>query len=172
MGINYSHVTIEERCEMARLRAEGCSIRQVAAVLDRSPSTVSRELKRNVSRTQGYMPVYANQHARARRWRGSKLERDASLRDRVLSCLQQGWSPEQVAGRLALESGRTIISHETIYPFRLLPTRPEAGLLLASLPPAGQVETGVAGTKGWQSGLLHPSAQTVVGTSEGGLGPQ
>ena len=117
MGINYSHVTIEERCEMARLRAEGCSIRQVAAVLDRSPSTVSRELKRNVSRTQGYMPVYANQHARARRWRGSKLERDASLRDRVLSCLQQGWSPEQVAGRLALESGRTIISHETIYRF-------------------------------------------------------
>ena len=117
MGTKYSHVTIEERCEMARLRAEGYSIRQVAASLDRSPSTVSRELKRNVSRTRGYMPVYANQHAHARRWRGSKLERDAALRDRVLSRLQQGWSPEQVAGRLALESGRTIISHETIYRF-------------------------------------------------------
>ena len=117
MGTKYSHVTIQERCEMARLRAEGRSIRQVAAILDRSPSTVSRELKRNVSRTRGYMPVYANQHARARRWRGSKLERDAALRDRVLSRLQQGWSPEQVAGRLALESGRTIISHETIYRF-------------------------------------------------------
>ena len=102
---------------MARLRSSGQSIRKVAAILDRSPSTVSRELKRNGSRTRGYMPVYANQHAHARRRRGSRLARDAVLRDRVLSRLQQGWSPEQVAGRLALESGSKVISHETIYRF-------------------------------------------------------
>ena len=117
MGTQYSQITIEERCEMARLRTAGHSIRQVAATLDRSPSTVSRELKRNGSRTRGYMPVYADQHAHARRWRGSRLERDAALRDRVLHRLQQGWSPEQVVGRLALESGRKVISHETIYRF-------------------------------------------------------
>lgn len=117
MGRHYSQITIEERCEMARLRAAGHSIRQVAASLDRSPSTVSRELKRNGARTRGYTPVKANQRARARRWRGSKLERDPVLRDQVLSRLQQGWSPEQVSGRLALESGRKVISHETIYRF-------------------------------------------------------
>ena len=117
MGTQYSQITIEERCEMARLRTAGHSIRQVAASLDRSPSTVSRELKRNGSRTRGYLPAYADQQAHARRWQGSRLERDAVLRDRVLSRLQQGWSPEQVVGRLALESGKKVISHETIYRF-------------------------------------------------------
>ncbi|MCY4625497.1 MAG: IS30 family transposase [Chloroflexi bacterium] len=114
MGKEYRHVTIEERCEMARLRAEGQSVRQISASVDRSPSTVARELKRNGSRTQGYQPVYADQQAHARRWRGSKLERDSALRDQVLTRLQQGWSPEQVSGRLAVESGRQVISHETI----------------------------------------------------------
>ena len=117
MGIRYKHVTIEERCEMARLHSAGHSVRQIAASLDRSPSTVARELKRNGSRTKGYEPVYADQQSRARRWSGSRLERDADLRARVLSRLQQGWSPDQVAGRLALESGKKIISHETIYRF-------------------------------------------------------
>ena len=117
MGKHYGHVTIEERCEVARLQAEGRSIRQIAAGLDRSPSTVARELKRNGSRTGGYKPVYAHQQARARRWRGSRMERDDALRARVLSCLQQGWSPEQVAGRLKLDAGRVVISHESIYRF-------------------------------------------------------
>ena len=61
--------------------------------------------------------MYADQQAHARRWRGSRLERDDGLRDRVLARLQQGWSPEQVAGRFALEEGRKVVSHETIYRF-------------------------------------------------------
>ena len=102
---------------MARLRAAGQGIRQIAAGLDRSPSTVARELKRNGSQSRGYQPVYANQQAHARRWRGSKLERDGVLREQILSRLKQGWSPEQVSGRLALETGRQVISHESIYRF-------------------------------------------------------
>lgn len=102
---------------MACLRAAGQSVRKIAASVDRSPSTVARELKRNGSRTQGYQPVYANQQAHARRWRGSRLERNSALRDQILARLKQGWSPEQVAGRLALETGKRVISHETIYRF-------------------------------------------------------
>ena len=45
-----------------------------------------------------YQPVYANQQAHARRWRGSKLDRDSALREQVIARLQQGWSPEQVEG--------------------------------------------------------------------------
>ena len=130
MGKSYGHVTIEERCEIARLQASGYSVSQIAASLDRSPSTVARELKRNGSRTQGYQPRYANQQAHARRWRGSRLERDEALRDKVLSGLKQGWSPEQVAGRMAMESGSTVISHESIYRFiygRLLARRTTVG---------------------------------------------
>ncbi len=67
MGKRYGHVTIEERCEIARLQAEGRSVRQIAAGLDRSPSTVVRELTRNGSGTGGYNPVYADQQAHARR---------------------------------------------------------------------------------------------------------
>ena len=117
MGTRYSQISIEERCEISRLRASGVSVRQVAAVLDRAPSTVARELKRNGSRTSVYKPRYAEEQARARRWCGSRLERDDELRERVLSRLKEGWSPEQVSGRLALETGRSVISHETIYRF-------------------------------------------------------
>ncbi len=117
MGKHYGHVTIEERCEIARLHAMGQSVRQIAAGMDRSASTVARELKRNGSRTQGYQARYADQQAHARRWRGSRLARDSILREQVFSRLKQGWSPEQVSGRLALESGKRVISHESIYRF-------------------------------------------------------
>ncbi len=99
MGCSYTHITIEKRCEMARLYAEGHSLRQIAATLDRAPSSIARELKRNAARTQGYQPRYADQQARARRWQGSKLDRDPTLRATVLERLRQGWSSQQVAGR-------------------------------------------------------------------------
>ena len=47
MGKRYGQVTIEERCAIAGLQAAGRSVRQIAAALDRAPSTVARELKRN-----------------------------------------------------------------------------------------------------------------------------
>ena len=117
MGTTYKQLTIAERCEMARLQREGYTKRQIAASLDRSTSTIARELRRNTSRTKGYEPGYAQQQAWARRWRGSRLDRDPALRQQVLAGLQAGWSPEQVAGRLALERGGTVVSHETIYRF-------------------------------------------------------
>lgn len=117
MGRHYTHLTLEDRCEMAHLHTTGHSIRQIAATLDRAPSSIARELKRNASTRQDYRPGYADQQARARRWTGSKLDRDPLLRATVLAWLQHGWSPQQVAGRLALEQHRKVISHETIYRF-------------------------------------------------------
>ena len=95
----------------------GDGSRQIAATLDRQPSTIARELKRNTGRKIGYQPAYAQQQASARRWTGSRLERDDALRDAVLERLATGWSPEQIAGRLARQEGRKVISHETIYRF-------------------------------------------------------
>ncbi|MGH9593350.1 MAG: IS30 family transposase [Bryobacteraceae bacterium] len=117
MGQSYRHFSLEDRCEIARRRAGGESIRQVAAALDRSPSSVSRELKRNAGSKLGYKPSYAGEQAKARRWRGSKLLRNPDLQTLVLGCLACGWSPEQVAGRLAREQGRGVVSYETIYRF-------------------------------------------------------
>ena len=117
MGKQYKQISFEERCDIARLHAEGCSIRKIATTLDRSPSTISREIKRNRGSKSKYQPKYADQQSLARRWSGSKLERNSELRAIVLSRLAQGWSPEQVSGRLAKETGESIISHETIYRF-------------------------------------------------------
>jgi IS30 family transposase len=117
MGQGYSQLGVEERCEIARLSGEGRSLRQIAAALHRAPSTIARELKRNSGTRQDYRPTYAEEQARARRWTGSKLDRDEALRQRVLSHLTQGWSPEQIAGRLRQADGRPSIGAETIYRF-------------------------------------------------------
>lgn len=116
MGRRYEQLSLEERCEITRLQAAGGSIRQIAAALDRSPSTISREIDRNRGRA-GYKPGYADQQARARRWTGSRLERETGLRRAVMDHLKSGWSPEQIAGRLARETGRRVISYESIYRF-------------------------------------------------------
>ena len=55
--------------------------------------------------------------SRARRWTGSRLEWCPDLRTAVLNALANGWSPVQVAGRLAREAGVRVISHESIYRF-------------------------------------------------------
>jgi IS30 family transposase len=117
MGRRYKQLSLDDRCEIARLQANGHTIRQIAAALDRPPSTVARELKRNSGCQVGYKVSYASEQAKARRWTGSRLDREPGLRSAVFERLTQGWSPEQVAGRLAREAGRRVISYESIYRF-------------------------------------------------------
>ena len=120
MGRHYEQLSFEERCRIAELRSAGCSIQKIAAAVDRSPSSISRELRRNTDRgprAAPYRPAYAEQQARARRWSGSRLERGDALREQVLRLLGKGWSPAQVSGRLKLEAGRSVIGTETIYRF-------------------------------------------------------
>jgi transposase, IS30 family len=117
MGRNYEQLSLEDRCTITRLQAEGRSKRQIAAALDRAPSTISREIARNSGKEAHYKPSYAQQQAKARRWVGSRLEREVALRNAVLGHLADGWSPEQVAGRLARDTGCKVISYESIYRF-------------------------------------------------------
>jgi len=148
MGRSYEQLSLDDRCEIARLSANGSSIRQIAAALDRSPSTISRELKRNNGVQVGYRPTYANQQARARRWAGSRLEREPDLRRAVLERLGRGWSPEQVAGRLAREHGRKVISHESIYRFIYAQMRRTTNCNWRRYLPRGKSKRGYRGKKG------------------------
>src|SRR3979411_369725 len=123
MGQRYGQLSLEERVEIYRLHAGGKSQNDIASALDRAPAAMSRELRRN-SRpskvwTGGYAPVRAQQLAeRRRRMDGRfKLARQPDLRGLVKDRLAMGHSPEQIAGRLALEHGRVMISHEPIYRF-------------------------------------------------------
>ena len=148
MEQKYTQIGIEERCEIARLRAAGCSIRQIASALDRAPSTVAREIKRNGSQRGHYRPVYANEQSRARRWSGSKLDRNIVLRRMVLSRLQQCWSPEQVAGRLARDTGRQVVSYETIYRFIYAQITRTNNYSWRHLLPRGKFKRGWRGRRG------------------------
>jgi IS30 family transposase len=113
MGKCFSHFDVEQRCEIARRRQAGESLRQIAAALDCAPSSIARELKRNGC--SAYRPGYADQQAHARRWRGSKLLRHPDLQQQVLEGLALQWSPETVAARLRAQGVR--ISYESIYRF-------------------------------------------------------
>lgn len=151
MGRSYQHLGLDERCAIAQRRAAGESVRQIAAALDRSPSSIAREVKRNGGAKLAYKPSYANDQARARRWRGSKLLRHPELQALVLERLRRGWSPQQIAGRLAREHGRVIISHETIYRFiaaQIARTKDYAWRLYL---PRGKSKRGFRGRKGGSS---------------------
>ena len=111
----------EERQEIERMRGRGCGVREIAGVTGRAPSTISRELRRNLSpspRRYRAFPAHIRARARARRNRPRKLAGGAPVRARVAELLTLDYSPAQVAGRLRLEhpGDKTLqVSHETIY---------------------------------------------------------
>lgn len=117
MGKHYKQLSLEERYKVSILQREGNSIQKIAAALARSASTISREIKRNKTKTLGYDASYAHEQTHGRRWKGSRLERQPDLRAVVLDRLAMGWSPQQVCSRLAQEQGCNVISYESIYRF-------------------------------------------------------
>jgi len=161
MGRRYQQFSLEERCEIASRRVGGESIRQIAAALDRAPSSVSRELTRNASSSAAYKPAYAGQQAKARRWRGSRLLRDPDLQAQVLDRLARGWSPQQVAGRLAREHGQTVISHESIYRFIAAQIARTKNYAWRHYLPRAKSKRGWRGRKGGSS-ALHIKDRTPI----------
>lgn len=122
MGKNYTQLGLSERVAIGAMLETKASFREIALRLGRSPATVCREVARNSVKTKvwagGYDPVRAEALAeRRRRWDARfKLERRPELRAAVLDRLAMGWSPEQIAGRLALENdGVPVVSCESVY---------------------------------------------------------
>jgi IS30 family transposase len=110
-----------EREEIAVRHAAGASARQIAAMLDRSASTISRELARNRADDGRYKPLVAQARAeaRARRPKESKIAACPRLRAWLEDKLDtERWSPQQLAARLRIDfphDEQMRISHETIY---------------------------------------------------------
>lgn len=119
----YSRLTIKEREEISRMLAIGHSLRTIAKTIQRSPSTIARELYRNHASPEAYRAIRAQR--RAFRWarkprKPRKLEQSPWLRQEVLSLLARHWSPEQIARHLH-KSYPDIpdmhVSHEAIYTY-------------------------------------------------------
>jgi IS30 family transposase len=98
----------DERIEIADLRHAGLSVRQAARRLGRAPSTISRELRRNTSGSQGYRPFDAHRRATARRARSHRrrIEANGELRQLIGELLVQRWSPQQKTRLLAWSQRR------------------------------------------------------------------
>lgn len=114
-----AHLTLSEREEIRAGLSAKMSIRAIATALNRSPSTISREVQRNRGRRY-YKAVDANNRANrmAKRPKPCLLDQNLQLRKLVLEKLEMKWSPEQISGWLRRTKPRqkTLrISPETIY---------------------------------------------------------
>ncbi len=114
-----SSLSQEERETISRELACGTSMREIAVLIDRSPSTVSREIARNGG-TEDYRAERAEHRAAecAKRPKLCKLALNARLRQRVASKLKNEWAPQQISGWLKdafPTDERMHVSHETIY---------------------------------------------------------
>lgn len=114
----YHQIASDERYFIGRCLQAGWSVRAIARLLGRSPSTIVRELRRNRSEQDGaYRHEIAQRKAQNRRHLGHRAWRfSVQDWDLVLAKLEEWWSPEAIAGTLRAE-GRLRISHETIYRF-------------------------------------------------------
>jgi IS30 family transposase len=110
----------DERIRIADLRRAGATIRSIAADLERAPSTISRELRRNGRQDRSYRPFEAHRKAatRRRRPRPSRLVTNAALCEFVCDRLAQRWSPQQISLQLRTKypHDRSMwVCHETLY---------------------------------------------------------
>ena len=130
-------LSYKERLIIESEVSAGCGVRDIARLLGRNHSVISREL--TPDKDQGKLPYSAKRaemrcERKARHGRKRKLDKDRVLREFVVSRLTDDWSPEQVVGRLRKsppkELERISISVETIYQFVYALERGEDGRLL------------------------------------------
>ena len=117
--MKYNHLSICEREKIQELLWQKVSIRGMAEALGRSPSSITREINKNIPLHYQYTPRLANERAlKKRKSRGRKLRlKSLFIRRYVIDHLKLGYSPEQIAGRLTLEYPKEKISHEAIYQY-------------------------------------------------------
>lgn len=117
MPKSYQQLTKEERDLLSLLKIQGKSLREIAGLLGRNVSTISRELKRNSRPFHcDYLPHRAQDFADVRKAAGHERQRLRSIKLRrcVRLLLRLGWSPERISGRLKSQ-GKESASHEAIY---------------------------------------------------------
>ena len=120
----HTELDLRERRAIEDMLNAKVPVSKIAAEIGIHRSTVYREIKRNfftddeLPQLNGYFGMTAQRSAAERRARRRKLVRIPELREAVIDRLQEGWSPEQIAGRLRIEPRAPYrICHETIYQY-------------------------------------------------------
>lgn len=121
--MNYTHLTQEERYQIYALKKAGHKQNEIAILLERSPSTISRELDRNCGQ-RGYRPAQAHRKSIQRRAINARqIDDDTWLFAQAR--LREQWSPEQISSHVS-------VSPETIYQ-RVYADKKEGGSLWRNL---------------------------------------
>lgn len=115
--MKYKQLTQEERYQISALLKAGHDQSEIAMILNRHKSTISRELERN-SGLRGYRPIQAQRLADERRQSKAKTRITDTVWTNVERLLRQDWSPEQISLWLKAEKQMSI-SHEWIYQYVL-----------------------------------------------------
>jgi len=115
--VKYAQLNRLDRRRIYLLKQQGFSKQEIAERVGCHRSTIYRELKRNQDPVTGYYwPDTAEQLARTRhQGRKPKIVSDTRLYYYILRHLKDGWSPEQIAGRLKQKPKSYSVCHETIY---------------------------------------------------------
>lgn len=119
----YQRLHFIEREEISRQLAYGNSIRKIALILNRSPSTISREVTFNVIHPRYYRALFGQQRAnsvRRKKRRNRKLDQNQKLRETVFEYILKKWSPQQIAKRLKFvypDDMDMRVSNEAIYSY-------------------------------------------------------
>lgn len=116
--MRYTHFSRTERLEISVLLKKGYSHREIGRALGEHHSSVSREI--NLNSVNGeYNPHKAHHKACVRRkyskYQGMKIQENHWLEEYIRGKLQRFWTPEEIAGRLSLEYGHSVISFKSIY---------------------------------------------------------
>jgi transposase, IS30 family len=114
----YTHFTRDERVQLTGYLRAGLKQCEIAELLSKDPSSVSRELGRNSGKkryTVWTAELKTKERRRTANQHHRKLDRDEWLTVEVTKYLKKYWSPEQIAGRLKRDCRKSLISHETIY---------------------------------------------------------
>ncbi len=119
----HTELDLRERRAIGDMLHAKVPVNEIAAAIGRHRSTVYREIRRNrfeddeLPDLNGYYGLTAQRTADVRRARRRKLIRLEDLRAHVVSRLEKGWTPEQIAGRLGYDGQPVRVSHETIYAY-------------------------------------------------------
>ncbi len=120
---SFKHLSLREREAISKGLSQGFSCKEIGKSINRSGSTVSRDITRNKMTRETYWAIDADFHADCREEipkRPKKIENNIFLKEYINSKIKLDWSPEQIANRLKeaypLDMSMRA-SHETIYTY-------------------------------------------------------
>ena len=130
--MRYKQLTLEKRYQISALIKAGLNQKNIALEVGVDPSTISRELRRNRDSVRGYHPELAQIHStKVQMQKKKRFSLTKTIEKYIRAKLKLDWSPEQIAGRMKLDIGISVV-HETIYRY-IYANKANGGRLYKSL---------------------------------------